>query len=206
RRGLGQDGFLRRREQILFRALTFLDRPLPDNLASVTLWLCRRGHVVHYPVKGGRALNVVAATEGRWDGDEWSAPAARQEVMTHFTKIHEDLFDVLAISPHWHKWAAADLIPLANWSRNRVTLIGDAAHAALPYLAQGAAMALEDAVTLARCTVRGDTIADAFVAYEGLRKARTAKIAAASLNLSRADHASGPLPLARNLLLRPTHP
>jgi salicylate hydroxylase len=206
RRRLGHEGVLRRRKQILFRALTFLDRPLPDHFAAITLWLCRRGHVVHYPVRGGRALNVVAATEGRWESDEWSAPATRQEVMTHFTKIHEDLFNVLAISPHWQKWAASDLTPLASWSRNRTTLIGDAAHAALPYLAQGAAMALEDAVTLARCTMRADTIAEAFTAYESLRKPRTSRIATASLNLSRAYHASGPLRLARNAVLRMTDP
>jgi salicylate hydroxylase len=206
RRGLGQEDALRRHGQILFRALTFLDRPLPDHLAPVTLWLCRRGHVVHYPVKGGRALNVVAATEGRWDGEEWSAPATRQDLLAHFTRIHEDLFDVLAISPHWHKWTAADLAPLASWSHNRTTLIGDAAHAALPYLAQGAAMALEDAVTLARCTVRGDTIAQAFSVYENLRKPRASRIAAASLGLSRAYHASGPVRLARNALLRVTGP
>jgi salicylate hydroxylase len=206
RRSLGQEGVLRKREQILFRALTFLDRPLPDHLAAVTLWLCRRGHVVHYPVKGGRALNIVAATEGRWESEEWSVPAARQEVMAHFTRIHEELFNVLAISPHWHKWTAADLVPLASWSRNRTTLIGDAAHAALPYLAQGAAMALEDAVTLARCIVRGDTIAQAFTAYESLRKPRTSRIAAASLGLSRAYHAGGPLRFARNAVLRMTNP
>jgi salicylate hydroxylase len=179
---------------------------LPDHLTAITLWLCRRGHVVHYPVKGGRALNIVAATQGRWESDDWSAPAARQELMAYFTRIHEDLFDVLAISPHWQKWAAADVTPFAGWSRNRTTLIGDAAHAALPYLAQGAAMALEDAVALARCTMHGDTIAQAFIAYENLRKARTRNIAAASASLSRAYHASGPLRLARNALLRLTDP
>ncbi len=206
RRDLGGADVLRRHGQILYRTLTFLDRPLPDHLTAITLWLCRRGHVVHYPVKGGRALNVVAATQGRWESEEWSAPAARQELMACFTRIHEDLVHMLAISPHWHKWAAADLRPLASWSRNRTTLIGDAAHAALPYLAQGAAMALEDAVALANCTTRGDSIAQAFMAYENLRKTRTRKIAAASLNLSRAYHASGPLRLARNALLRMTDP
>jgi 3-hydroxybenzoate 6-monooxygenase len=76
----------------------------------------------------------------------------------------------------------------------------------LPYLAQGAAMALEDAVTIARCTERGDTIAQAFSAYEDLRKPRTRRIATASLSLSRAYHAWGPLRLARNAVLRMTDP
>ncbi|MGE0240484.1 MAG: FAD-dependent monooxygenase [Parvibaculaceae bacterium] len=202
RQGLGQEDVLRKRDQILFRALTPFDRPMPEHLAAITLWLCRRGHIVHYPVKGGRALNVVAAMDGRWDSAEWSQPAARQELMAHFEKIHPDLFQVLAISSPWHKWAAADLAPVPNWSRNRTTLVGDAAHAALPYLAQGAAMALEDAVVLARCTETADTIAEAFSAYETLRKPRARRIVEASLRLSRAYHAGGPLRLARNAVLR----
>jgi salicylate hydroxylase len=157
-------------------------------------------------VKGGKALNVVAAMDGRWGSEEWSEPAAGQELMAHFTKIDPDLFHVLAISSPWHKWAAADLAPVGSWSRNRATLVGDAAHAALPYLAQGAAMALEDAVTLARCVERANTIAEAFRAYEILRKPRVRRIARASLRLGRIYHAGGPLRAARNALLRMTDP
>lgn len=206
RRSLGQEDALRKRDQVLYRALTSFDRPIPEHLAAITLWLCRRGHVVHYPVSGGKALNIVAAMDGRWESEDWSAPAARQELMAHFRKIHPDLFHVLAISSPWHKWAAADLAPLASWSRSRTTLVGDAAHAALPYLAQGAAMALEDAVTLARCTEKTDSIVQAFSAYEALRKPRTRRIAAASRRLSHAYHARGPVRLARNALLRMTNP
>jgi 2-polyprenyl-6-methoxyphenol hydroxylase-like FAD-dependent oxidoreductase len=206
RRDFGVDGSVTRRDQILCRALTSFDGPAPDHLSAITLWLCRHGHVVHYPVKGGKALNVVAAMDGRWGSEEWSAPAARQELMAHFVKIHPDLFHVLTISSPWHKWAAADLAPVESWSRNRATLVGDAAHAALPYLAQGAAMALEDAVTLARCTQRADTIAEAFRAYETLRKPRVRRIADVSHRLGRIYHASGPLRAARNALLRMTNP
>ncbi|MGE3874741.1 MAG: FAD-dependent monooxygenase [Parvibaculaceae bacterium] len=206
RRGLGQEGALRKRGHILFRALTPFDGPMPDHLAAITLWLCRHGHVVHYPVKGGEALNVIAALDGHWESEEWSAPADRQELMAHFPGADRDLLHVLSISASWHKWAAADLSPLESWSRNRTTLIGDAAHAALPYLAQGAAMALEDAVALSRCAERSDTIAQAFAAYESARKPRTRRVAAASLGLSRAYHAKGPLRLARNAVLRMTDP
>lgn len=206
REELGADGSVTRRDQILYRALTSFDGPMPDHLAAISLWLCRRGHVVHYPVKGGKALSVVAALDGRWGSEEWSAPADRQELMAHFVKIHPDLFHVLAISSPWHKWAAADLAPVASWSRNRATLVGDAAHAALPYLAQGAAMALEDAVTLARCTGRANTIIEAFRAYETLRKPRVRRIAEASLRLGRIYHAGGPLRAVRNALLRMTDP
>jgi salicylate hydroxylase len=206
RAGLGQDGNLQKHQQILFRALTPLDSSLPDALDAITLWLCRQGHVVHYPVRGGRALNVVAAMTGHWDSEAWSAPADRQELMAHFGKLHAELFHILAISSPWQKWAAADLNPPKTWSRNRATLVGDAAHAALPYLAQGAAMALEDAVTLARCAQRSDSIAEAFTAYETLRQPRTRRIAETSLSLSRVYHASGLLRIARNLVLRMTNP
>jgi 2-polyprenyl-6-methoxyphenol hydroxylase-like FAD-dependent oxidoreductase len=194
-----------RHRQVLFRALTNFESPMPDRLTSVTLWLCRRGHVVHYPVRGGKALNVVAAAvNGDWPGEGWSAAADRQEVMAHFTRVHADLFHVLAISAPWQKWAAAAHAPAKTWSRNRVTLVGDAAHAALPYLAQGAAMALEDAVTLSRCAQRSDTIAGAFSTYEALRKPRTQRICAESSRLGRIYHAKGLLRLARNAILRLT--
>ena len=184
RRCLGETDLLRKHDQVLFRSLTYFERPVPEHLAPITLWLCRRGHVVHYPVKGGQALNVVAAMDGRWESQEWSEPAEHEELSVHFTKVHPDLSQVLAISSAWHKWAAADLAPLQNWSRNRTTLVGDAAHAALPYLAQGAAMALEDAVTLARCTGPADLISQAFSAYEALRRSRPRRIAATSQRLN----------------------
>lgn len=204
RQDLAGDGPPIRHGEVLFRALTSFDAPMTERLAGITLWLCRRGHIVHYPVKGGKALNVVAAAmDGRWPGEDWSAPADRQEVMAHFTGVHEDLFHVLAISSPWLKWAAADRPP-TTWSRNRVTLVGDAAHAALPYLAQGAAMALEDAVALSRCAQRSDTIAGAFSSYEALRKLRTQRIAAESRRLGRIYHAKGLLRMARNAILRLT--
>jgi salicylate hydroxylase len=204
RRNLGEDISPRRYDQILFRALIPVVGTLPEKLASITLWFCRHGHVVHYPVSGGRAINVVAAAEGPWQGDEWSAPADGQELMGYFARPHPDLLHVLTSSSLWQKWAAADLAPVACWARNRAALVGDAAHAALPYLAQGAAMALEDAVVLARSAQRADSIAAAFAAYEGLRKPRTLRIAEASLRLSQAYHAKGLMRMARNVLLRMT--
>ncbi|WP_119389546.1 FAD-dependent monooxygenase [Taklimakanibacter lacteus] len=191
---------------ILYRALTPVEQPLPAKLSAVTLWLCRNGHVVHYPVRGGSALNVVAAVNGAWTDQGWSSPADRQEVMAHFTRVDQDLFQILAVSSPWLKWAAADRAPGAGWSRNRATLIGDAAHAALPYLAQGAAMALEDAVVLSRCTRQADSIATAFLAYERLRQPRTARIVRDSRRLGRLYHAGGALRVVRNALLRLSDP
>lgn len=203
RQNIAADGPPVRHAQTLFRALTPFDKPMPDELSPITLWLCRRGHVVHYPVSGGRSLNVVAtAVKTGWFDEGWSAPADRQEVMAHFPRIHQDLFHVLAISAPWLKWAAADRPPAGTWSRNRVTLIGDAAHAALPFLAQGAAMALEDAVALACSAQRADTIAVAFRNYEALRLPRTRRIVAESRRLGAIYHAGGAVRLVRNTVLR----
>ena len=206
RKGLGVGGEPQLHKQILYRALTPFDRPLSERLSAITLWLCQNGHVVHYPVRGGSALNVVAAVNGTWTDEGWSSPADRPELMAHFSKIDPDLFHVLAVSSPWQKWAAADQPPAESWSRNRVTLIGDAVHAALPYLAQGAAMALEDAVVLSRCTQRADTIADAFRAYEKQRRPRTARIAVDSRRLGRIYHAGGAARVVRNAILRLTDP
>ncbi len=201
------DGAPVRHPESLFRALAPIDAGTDRRLAAITLWLCRGGHVVHYPVQGGTALNlVVAALDARWSGEGWSLPASSPEVLAHFPDMHEDLRDVLALPSGWLKWAAASRAPASTWSRGRVTLVGDAAHAALPYLAQGAAMALEDAATLSVCLERNDAVAAAFGAYQVLRMPRTGRIVRESRKLGDIYHAGGPLRLARNLVLRMTDP
>jgi len=201
------DGLPVRHPESLFRALASIDAGTDSRLAAITLWLCRGAHVVHYPVRGGTALNlVVAAVEARWSGEGWSLPALSPEVLAHLPDIHEDLRNALALPSGWLKWAAASRAPASTWSRGRVALIGDAAHAALPYLAQGAAMALEDAVTLCVSIERNGTLADAFRAYQVLRMPRTERIVRESRKLGNIYHAAGPLRIARNLVLRMTDP
>lgn len=207
RAALLADGPPVRHAETLFRALAPLAVTVADPLANVTLWLCRGGHVVHYPVQGGKALNVVAAASGGdWPGDEWSAPAARDEVQALFPNAHEELRAVLTSPTAWQKWAAASRITTRTWAKGRVALIGDAAHASLPYLAQGAAMALEDAVILARQIQTSDTAAGGLRAYQALRLPRTRRIVTESLRLGSVYHAHGPVRLARNLVLRVTKP
>ncbi|MBK1867394.1 FAD-dependent monooxygenase [Aestuariivirga sp. YIM B02566] len=207
RAALLADGPPVRHAETLFRALAPIDVTLADPLANVTLWLCRGGHVVHYPVQGGKALNVVAATlGGDWPGDGWSAPAAADELPALFPDAHPELHRVLALPAAWQKWAAASRTTARTWTKGRIALIGDAAHASLPYLAQGAAMALEDAVVLARNIQTSDTIAGALRAYQALRLPRTQRIVAESRRLSSIYHARGPMRLARNVVLRSTKP
>lgn len=201
------DGPPVRHPESLFRALVSIDAAADSRLAAITLWLCRGGHVVHYPVRGGTALNLVVAAVGAgWAGEGWSAPAAQPEVLAHFPDMHADLRNVLTLASGWLKWAAASRAPAPTWSRGRVALIGDAAHAALPYLAQGAAMALEDAVTLCVEIERNGAAAAAFGAYQARRMPRTGRMVRESRKLGDIYHAAGPLRLARNIVLRMTDP
>lgn len=205
RAGLLADGPPVRHAEKLYRALAPLDVTAADPLANVTLWLCRGGHVVHYPVRGGKALNIVAAAPGGdWPGDGWSAPGTRDELLAGFPDPHRELREILALPPAWQKWAAASRTAARTWTQGRIVLIGDAAHASLPYLAQGAAMALEDAVILARTIQTGGTLAEAFRAYQALRMPRTRRITGESQRLGAIYHARGPVRLARNLALRTT--
>lgn len=191
----------------LYRSLLPLEKVPPEIEADcVTLWLCQGGHVVHYPVSNWRSFNIVAATEGYPEGGSWQTPAGAGEVPRRFQGACEELESLLAAPAHWLRWPGTDLAPLPHWSRGRVALLGDAAHATLPYLAQGAVMALEDAVVLAREIAAPRPIGEAFRAYEALRKPRTARVQEQSRRMSRIYHASGPMALARNLTLNLASP
>ena len=146
---------------------------------AVNLWLGRGGHVVHYPVKGGRLINVVAIMGDDWREPGWSTPVHRSEVLSRFgaQSWRGPLRDLISVPDRWLKWALYDAAPLPHWSRGPVTLLGDAAHPLLPYLAQGAAMGIEDAAELGRCLgVEPDDPAAAFGRYEERRRRRTAQV------------------------------
>lgn len=185
------------RGQSIFRALA----PMAELPTAVCLWLCPAGHIVHYPVSGGR-LNIVATVAGGRTSERWSESAEADAVMHPFRYCCRELHDILAKPARWQRWAAVDLPRLASWHGGGAVLIGDAAHAALPYLAQGAAMALEDAVVLSLCLGTRSDRNQAFAAYEAARIARTTALADASRRLAGFYHARGPLRLARNGLLR----
>lgn len=121
---------------------------------NVTIWLGPKLHVVHYPVSGGRQFNVVAVVHGQLkahDAPHWSHQADRLQLLQAVGPVYAGLTAMLDAAPHWRLWPLNDRPPMqsaAEHARGRVALLGDAAHPMRPYLAQGAAMAIEDAWTL----------------------------------------------------------
>ena len=189
---------------VLYRALVPMeDVPELVDTRNVNLWLNPYGHVVHYPVKGGAAFNIVAAVNERWNaGDTWGEPTQAQAVHRIFARACEELLAVLSTPEKWMRWGGADRQPVSTWGEGALTLIGDAAHPTLPYLASGAVMALEDAVVLMRHLAQEKDLPAAFRAYERERQPRTARIVNSSWRLSRVYHASGLMAVGRDAFIR----
>lgn len=195
------------RNTIIYRALMPIGKLPPDiEPDCVTLWLCRGGHVVHYAVSSWRNFNIVAACDGDVTENGWNAPANFTEVTRRFPGVCPDLADLLVAPANWLRWPGADLAPLPRWSNGRIVLAGDAAHATLPFLAQGAVMSLEDAVVLGRAVAGQPGLEAAFAAYEAERKPRTARIQDQSRKMGRIYHAAGALAFFRNLTLNFSSP
>jgi 2-polyprenyl-6-methoxyphenol hydroxylase-like FAD-dependent oxidoreductase len=145
----------------------------------IHLWLGRDAHLVHYPVKAGAVINVVVITTDSWNAPGWSAPASRIELLPRLpAERWAPQARALVREPEtWLKWALYDHRPLPNFCYGAAALIGDAAHPMLPFLAQGAAMAIEDAVVAAhRLTRIPDDAVAALQSYSALRWARTRKV------------------------------
>ena len=148
--------------------------PRDINTADVTLWMGPHGHVVHYLVRRGELLNIVAHIDSdAWTEESWTRECDVAEVMTTYARWNPALTRVFPASARWYKWALYDRDPPERWSKGRATLLGDSAHAMLPYLGQGAAMAIEDGCVLAGAIARpADDLERALDAYERLRKPR----------------------------------
>jgi salicylate hydroxylase len=163
-----------------YRALVPIERtPLLGKPASSTLWLGPGRHLVHYPVANRTMLNIVGhVPAGNWRTESWSARGQAEEFAAEFAGWHAQVTTIIAAVEETKRWALYDRPPLDRWTTGRVGLVGDAAHPMLPFLAQGACQAIEDAAALAGC-LRGadrDTIAAALDRYERLRKPRATKV------------------------------
>ena len=141
----------------------------------MTSWVSPDRHIVEYAV-GGYKNYVALALQLGWRSESWSTPSSVQEVLETFPDWHADVATLIEATPEGasYKFALFDRDPIADWCQGPVTLLGDAAHPMLPLMAQGSAMALEDAVVLARAFDAAASIEEALARYETARKDRTA--------------------------------
>jgi len=168
---------------------------------AATIWVGPNCHLVHYPLRGGEQYNIVVTFHSR-EKEEWGVrEGSREEVMSYFTHISAKPRQLLDKPTSWQRWATADRDPTETWGEGRATLLGDAAHPPLQYMAQGACMALEDAVTLREALrVCDRDIEKAFRLYEKIRIPRTARVVLSAREMGRIFHAEGAERLVRNSL------
>lgn len=197
----GEDS-LRHAGKIAWRTTIPADELPPGLEAEETvLWLGRDAHLVHYAVRDGREINVIAVTTGDWDAPGWSADGDPAELLPSFADWPAPARVLLERSSGWKKWALADRAPTRNWGKGPVTLVGDAAHPMLPFLAQGAAMAIEDGWVLAAQLADDGDVAASFRRYEARRHARTARVQRAARSNGDVYHLGGVAGRARDLAL-----
>jgi len=180
-------------------------KPLIADLREpvVSLWLGPDAHLVLYPVNGGAAVNLVAIVRDDWHRPGWSAAGTTAELLAHFAGWPPLVRNLLALPESWLKWALYDRARLGRWSNGPVALLGDAAHPMLPFLAQGAAMAIEDAYVLADELGRTpDRPARALRRYQRRRVRRTARVQRAARSNGRVYHYKAAVAFLRNCALR----
>ncbi len=204
---------------LAYRALV-RQSSLPESLRSqqVSVWLGPRLHVVQYPVRSGDWLNVVAIVEGKVvdDAQNWDHRANRADLQRHLAGICAPLQDLIAAIDDWHLWSLSIRPPMqrpSEQAQGRVALLGDAAHPMLPYLAQGAGMAIEDAAELGRVLsgvgpaqlanpLEPDTLMAALNQYAASRWQRNARVQARAIRNGQIFHAIGPMRWGRDAAMR----
>jgi salicylate hydroxylase len=164
------------------------------------LWLGPRGHVVHYPVAGGRLINVVAIEKTPEPVDGWADPGDGAELIARYGSAAPALRQLLSAAPQWLRWSLFDH-PASMMAKGRIALLGDAAHPILPFLAQGAAFAIEDAATLAGLLRQAGAIPQALSRYEALRLSRVRQVQGAARQNGRIYHAGSLVGFGRNLVM-----
>ena len=193
---------------VVYRAVVEKE-DFPENLRwnAASIWVGPNCHLVHYPLRGGEQYNVVVTFHSR-DKEEWGVTdGSKEEVQSYFQGICPKARQLIDLPKSWRRWATADREPIANWVHGRATILGDAAHPTTQYLAQGACMALEDAVTLGEAlrvtkTEAGHDWDKALALYQRSRVARTARIVLSAREMGRIYHAKGVERLVRNDLWR----
>lgn len=187
---------------VVYRAVVDLeDMPEDLRINAPVVWAGPHCHLVHYPLRGGKQYNLVVTFHSR-DKEEWSVTdGSKEEVLSYFEGVHPRPRQMLDRPKSWRRWATADRDPVEKWGEGRATLLGDAAHPMTQYLAQGACMALEDAVTLGQAIKACDNdLEQAFRLYESIRIPRTGRVVLSAREMGRVYHAKGVERQIRNSL------
>jgi salicylate hydroxylase len=197
------DGDPRVTGHVAYRAVLPTDE-IPEDLrsTSVVLWGGPDLHLAHYPMRRGELFNIGAIFHSRRFQSGANDFGDPEELHEHFQGVCPPVQALLGKIDEWRMWALRDREPVPNWTDRRVTLLGDAAHPTLQYLAQGAGMAIEDAWTLAREVASVADPAEAFETYQDLRIARTARITLFSRLYGEVYHAKGVSRLVRAQMLQ----
>jgi salicylate hydroxylase len=189
---------------VVYRAVVDKNE-FPDELKwnAASIWVGPNCHLVHYPLRGGEQYNVVVTFHSRQQ-EQWGVTeGSKEEVQSYFQGILPKARQLIDLPKSWKRWATADREPIGQWTFGRVTLLGDAAHPTTQYMAQGACMALEDAVTLGQSLqATGHDWQRALDLYQHSRIARTARIVLSGREMGRIYHAKGVERLVRNDLWR----
>jgi salicylate hydroxylase len=197
------DGAPRVSGHIAYRAV--LKRAeVPDDLwrPDVVLWAGPRTHFVHYPLRRGELYNLVAVFHSDRYEEGWNTEADANELWQHFKGQRPEVLRLLERIETWRMWVLCDREPVKNWSKGRVTLLGDAAHPMLQYLAQGACQATEDGVVLAEKMVeQPEDFAAAFQAYQDARYLRTGRVQIMARVYGEFYHARGVTAELRDIML-----
>lgn len=174
---------------------------------SVVLWSGPKMHLVHYPLRRGELFNLVAVFHSDRYDEGWDVYGDASELEQRFRDAAPEVKALLAKINTWKMWVLCDREPVTNWTRGRVTLMGDAAHPMLQYLAQGACMATEDAFVLAnRIEEFGDDYESAFLAYQNERYLRTGRVQLTARFYGEIYHAGGVKAAVRNQMFKSAPP
>ncbi|MEJ2088409.1 MAG: FAD-dependent monooxygenase [Gammaproteobacteria bacterium] len=180
---------------VAWRALVPAERLPPGLIRPVTTaWWGPHKHFVHYYLRRGELINCVCVVEKQgWEVESWTERGDYRELKSDFAGWHPDVQQLIdhVDRDSLFKWALYDRAPMSHWGRGRVTLLGDACHPMLPFMAQGAAMAIEDGAVLAGCLARDEDVAASQQRYEDLRRDRTAEIQNGSRRNAKMFHLTG---------------
>ena len=193
---------------VVYRAVVEKDEfPADLRWNAASIWVGPNYHLVHYPLRGGEQYNVVVTFHSR-EQEEWGVrEGSREEVQSYYQDCCPRAHQLIDMPKSWKRWATADREPIGQWTFGRATLLGDAAHPTLQYIAQGACMALEDAVTLGEALKHtGHDWPKALQLYEQSRIARTARVVLSAREMGRIFHAKGVERLVRNDLWKDRSP